>query len=618
MTVCISVKNGPDKGKRILTEQPRITIGRDRSSDIPVNDLTVSRQHCAVFVDEQGIHVEDLNSKNRTCVNGSPIGEPVLLQPSDEVKIGETVFSVHIHIEQKEEDGQKRGGSTHFSNNVRTMVVNVENISIEKIASNLDLMYKVNSAIHSHRTISDLMKTLLELIFEVIPAERGTLLLYNKKSKRLEPEISLSSGEGICEDICVSQTIANQVYSKKVAIITKDAMSDPRFPNKMTIIQNNIRSAMCVPLGTINKMLGVIHLDSRMQSGIFSEKDLNLLSAIANQAAIAIENIQFYQRLQDENEMLQEALQHEYNMVGNSVQIHRIFEMINKLSLTDSTTVLIRGESGTGKELVARAIHYNSARRDKPFICVNCGALNKNLLESELFGHEKGAFTGAIAPKKGRFEIANGGTIFLDEIGELSPESQVKLLRVLELGTFERVGGIESFSTDVRVLAATNRNLEQAISDNAFREDLYYRLNVIQIDIPPLRERREDIMPLALFFLEKYTTKTAHEILQFSPEAEHMLKNYHWPGNVRELKNCIERAVVLGNSNIVLPEDLPFKLTTNETQGNKDIKTLIDVEREHILNTLNHTGWNKKLTAELLGIQRSTLYEKLKMYHISL
>ena len=478
-------------------------------------------------------------------------------------------------------------------------------------------MYRVNSAIQSIRNPDELIKTLLQLIFEVIPADRGAILLYDTCEQKLVPKIALSrEEEGNIADICISRSIVNKVFNEKIALLTKDAMADPRFMDKQTIIKNNIRSAMCVPMGTFNKMIGVIHLDTRIQLGMFTEKDLNLLSAIANQAATALENIQFFQRLYEENKQLQQTIQKDFNMVGNSVHIKKIFRLIERLSKTD-TTILIQGESGTGKELVARAIHYTSMRKDKHFVCVNCAALNKNLLESEIFGHEKGAFTGAVSQKKGYFEVANGGTIFLDEIGELSIESQVKLLRVIEEGKFERVGGTQKISTDLRILAATNKPLDKLVEAKLFREDLYYRLNVIQIDLAPLRDRKADIMPLALFFLEKYRKKVAREILCFSPEAEEILKRYHWPGNVRELKNAIERAVVLGSSNMILPEDLPIEL--RETQPDENgFPTLMQIEREHIIHALNHTGWNKKQAAEYLGIQRSTLYEKLKTYHITL
>ncbi len=622
MSVTLSIKTGPDKGKRFSLYKTNFVIGRDRSIDIPINDTTVSRHHCRIRIVDDEIRIADLQSKNKTTINGVCIENEQVINENDKIKIGETVFCVTYEKDitySNQPHAQTRPlNLAMVAHHVKTSIINDDTVSIDKIAGDLELMYRVNSAIQSIRDPNELIKTLLELIFEVIPADRGAILLYDTAEQKLIPNISLSREEEGNTDICISQSIVNQVFNEKIALLTKDAMADPRFMDKQTIIKNNIRSAMCVPMGTFNKMIGVIHLDTRIQSGMFTEKDLNLLSAIANQAATALENIKFYQRLYETNKQLQQTIQKDFNIIGNSVHIKKIFHLIERLSQTD-TTILIQGESGTGKELVARAIHYTSMRKDKQFVCVNCAALNKNLLESEIFGHEKGAFTGAVSQKKGYFEAANGGTIFLDEIGELSLESQVKLLRVIEEGKFERVGGTQKISTDLRILAATNKSLDKLVEEKLFREDLYYRLNVIQIDIAPLRERKADIMPLALFFLEKYRKKVVREILRFSPEAEEILKTYHWPGNVRELKNAIERAVVLGSSNMILPEDLPIDLSSRETKSHADgFPTLMQIEREHILHALNHTGWNKKQTAQYLGIQRSTLYEKLKTYHITL
>ncbi len=634
MPVYLVIKRGPDKGKKISIEKDEMVIGRDRSADIALNDQTISRGHCRLCVNDGNYYIEDLQSKNKTIINGRVL-EPEVKHPlgcDDEVTIGETVFCIknesyneNIKLKIKNEAANKTKAmistgniSCFSSHNAQTLIIEKDNVTVEKVVNNLELIYKVNSAIHSIRDKNLLIKTLLELIFAVIPADRGAILLYDSNTKKLVPEVALSRNIESSEDIHVSVTIANQVFKDKIGIITTDAINDSRFADKQTIIRNSVKSAMCVPIGTINNMLGVIQLESPVHSGIFTEKDLDLLSVIANQAAIAIENNQFYQKLNDENQQLQKALQKEYDMVGKSTQMQKIFETIQRLSNIDST-ILIRGESGTGKELVARAVHYTSTRKDKAFVCVNCAALNKNLLESELFGHEKGAFTGAMAQKKGRFELANEGTIFLDEIGELTLESQVKLLRVLEERKFERVGGTQSISTNVRIITATNRDLEEAIREKTFREDLYFRLNVIQIDMPPLRERRDDIVVLALFFLEKYREKLAKQILQFAPESLELLKSYQWPGNVRELKNCIERAVVLGNSNIILPEDLVFNHNfMYKYDKDMEFPTLQQVEREHIIKALNSTDWNKKKTADILGIQRSTLYEKMKVYNIAL
>ncbi|MDX9703759.1 MAG: sigma 54-interacting transcriptional regulator [Candidatus Auribacterota bacterium] len=615
MPIVIDIIKGPDRDKKITMDEQSVIIGRDRSAGVALSDQAVSRQHCKLIVEDGVLAVEDLKSTNKTYLNDEPVGNPQPVTPQDLIRVGETVMRARLEdIPEKEETVPRNRPKT----SARTLLIDSSNVMVEKISNNLDLMYRVNSAIHSIRDSKKLITRLLELIVEVIPADHGAILLYDQKTSRLKPEVSYCSERGVTDEICISRTIANQVFEKKIAVVTRDAQQDPRFMDKKTIIQHNIRSAMCVPMGTVNRMIGVIHMDNTIKSGLFTEKDLDLLSAIANQAAIALENIQFFERLNEENKVLKEAIKEEYDMIGQSNQMHKVFSLIDRLSRTDST-ILIRGESGTGKELVARAIHYNSDRKDKPFVCVNCAALHENLLESELFGHERGAFTGATMLKKGRFELADGGTIFLDEIGEMNLESQIKLLRILEEAKLERVGGTASIPTNVRILAATNRDLEKAIQDGEFRLDLYYRLKVIQIDLPPLRDRKDDIVPLALFFLDKYRAKISREVLQFSPEALDVLKAYHWPGNIREMKNCIERAVVLGNSNVILPEDLPLEIRRPvAVDDGANFPTLQDLEREHIIKALNLTGWNKKQTADILGIQRSTLYEKLKGYHIAL
>ncbi|MCD6459811.1 sigma 54-interacting transcriptional regulator [bacterium] len=605
------VKHGPDIGKIFYIEKNRIIIGRDRNTDIAVNDNTVSRTHCEISFLDDKIILKDIQSTNKSRVNNQIVNNEYLLKNGDEIALGQTTLC----LEQVKKAPVLSNGKPETLS-PPTLLMDNRRVTIKTISSNLDLLYNVNSAIHSIRDKKKLIRILLELVFDVIPAEHGAILIYDSDLKKLVPQVGLSRKTGITEDIHISYSIAEMTFNKKIGIITSDALNDPRFSNKKTIILRSIRSAMCAPIGTVNKMIGVIHLDNHAETGVFSEKDLDLLSVIANQAAIALENINFFQRLNEKNKILQKAMQKKYNMIGKSKRIKDIFAVIDRLSQNEST-ILICGESGTGKELVARAIHYTSIRKNKSLVCVNCAALNKNLLESELFGHERGAFTGAVGQLKGRFEIAAGGTIFLDEIGELNIESQVKLLRVIEEGKFERVGGVKSISTDVRILAATNKNLEKAISEKLFREDLYYRLKVIQIDLPPLRERKEDIMPLALYFLDKYSSETGRGAMQFSKEASDMLISYKWPGNIRELKNCIERVVVLGSSTVIKPQDLSI----NINNGNKPVDiesfpTLQDIEREHIIKALNFTDSNKKKAAQILGIQRSTLYEKLKYYNI--
>jgi transcriptional regulator with PAS, ATPase and Fis domain len=292
--------------------------------------------------------------------------------------------------------------------------------------------------------------------------------------------------------------------------------------------------------------------------------------------------------------------------------MQKVFELISDIAETDST-VLIQGESGTGKELIARAIHFNSHRKNKPFVVANCSAYSQNLLESELFGHEKGSFTGAIRRKIGRFELANGGTIFLDEIGEVSPPTQILLLRVLQDHRFERVGGEETLEVDVRVIAATNKNLTEEMKKGTFREDLYYRLNVIPIFVPPLRERKDDIPLLASYFLQKFSRERGKEVTSFSPEVIETLLAHSWPGNVRELENVIDHAIIISKQDKVLPKDLPQFLFQRPLPA-QGFTTLQDYEKDLILKTLQETNWNKHKASKKLNINRSTLYGKIKRY----
>ena len=350
----------------------------------------------------------------------------------------------------------------------------------------------------------------------------------------------------------------------------------------------------------------------------------------SDEILIVVEKALKYRQLERENILLKQQLRKKYrfeNFVGDSKPIQKVFELIERVADTDST-VLITGESGTGKELIAKAIHYNSHRRDNPMVVINCGAIPEELLESELFGHEKGAFTGAHKMRVGRFELANGGTIFLDEIGDMSPNLQVKLLRVLQEQKFERVGGTRTLEIDVRIIAATNKNLSTAVNKGKFRQDLYYRLNVIPIKVPPLRLRKPDIPLLVDFFTKKFTKQNRKRIKGFSPEALDSLMEYGWPGNVRELENLVERLIILSNGETIELDDIPesikgksAKVESVEVKIPKDgivfDQAVEEYEKKLILQALAETNWVKTKAAKLLNINRTTLIEKMKKKNLS-
>jgi DNA-binding NtrC family response regulator len=395
-------------------------------------------------------------------------------------------------------------------------------------------------------------------------------------------------------------------------------ITDLKMPNlsgeevlqKATSAQSNLPVIILTGHGTIENAV------QAMKHGAYDylTKPVNMdrLSLLVQRALSARELMLQHRALQDE---LQKRNQFS-NIIGKSESMKKIFEIVQQVA-PSRASVLITGESGVGKEMIADALHYNSNRREKPLIKVHCAALTETLLESELFGHERGAFTGAVARKRGRFELAHLGTIFLDEIGEMSQNVQIKLLRVLEDKTFERVGGEETIEVDVRLIAATNRELKSAIDEGDFREDLYYRLNVVNIHIPPLRERKDDIPLLMASFVREFSEENGKNIEAIEPKARMVLYNYGWPGNVRELRNCIESSVVMSKSSIITVDDLPPHIHTDSDQETLKIaagSTLADVEREAIRATLAQQNGNKTRAAEVLGIGRKTLHRKLQEY----
>jgi transcriptional regulator with GAF, ATPase, and Fis domain len=358
----------------------------------------------------------------------------------------------------------------------------------------------------------------------------------------------------------------------------------------------------------------VIYLSAPASSGPFGEDHAFFVSSVSRIAAVTLENLSRMDSLRAENQRLRAEVEADRTLIGESNAMHRVTDFIGRVAKSDST-VLIRGESGTGKELVARAIHSNGLRPDQPFVAINCAAIPEALLESELFGHEKGAFTGAIATKKGKLEAAEAGTLFLDEIGEMAPLLQAKLLRVLQQREFERLGGTRLLPFHARVLAATNKNLEQAIKTGEFRQDLYYRLNVVSVALPPLREHREDVPHLALHFANKYAAKCKRGFKGIAPEARSLLMQYSWPGNVRELENAIEHAIVLGLTDEILPEDLPDALLEEQSSALPPARyhnTLNQTKKQLVLAALDESHGSPVEAARILGIHPKYLHRLIR------
>ena len=474
---------------------------------------------------------------------------------------------------------------------------------------------EITQSINSIKEIEPLLTKVMDIAVETVAAERGFLVLTEDGEFSLKVARNISR-ESIADITQASSSIIKTTIEENEPIITHDAQEDPRFSGSESVIFHQIISAACVPIRYGDRLLGAIYLDSRVDREQFNQTTLEFLQAFAEQAAIAIENAQLYENQRAEIRHLQSEVQRIYafdEIVGKSVKMQEVFSVMTRIMNSD-ISVLLEGESGTGKELVARALHYNGPRKDRPFVAQFCGNLAESLLESELFGHKRGSFTGAISDKKGLFEYADGGTFFLDEISEISPQIQAKLLRVLQEGEIRRVGDTESRRVSVRIISATNRDLREEVRRGSFREDLYYRLNVIQIQMPPLRERHGDIPLLVRYFLRKFASKGHEKIKRLSREALKTLEKFHWPGNVRELENCIERAIVLSNSEEIQPADLLIpKADTDDGRR----KTLKEIEKDIVLKTLEEEDGNKTRTAEALGISLRWLHYKLNEWNMT-
>jgi Nif-specific regulatory protein len=495
----------------------------------------------------------------------------------------------------------------------------------------LSLLFEISQLLDQSLDLNQVIQPVLRTVAERLTFYRASITLLNRKTGEIfiEAAHGLSLSQQRRGRYQLGEGITGQVVQSGEPQVIPLVSEDPAFLNKTGARKKRGEhdvSFICVPIKIGNETIGALSVDRSAADTEELEANLRFLSIMASLIAQAVkirQNVMEEKRaLLEENTRLHEELRERFrpsNIVGNSRAMQDVFDMIAQVSHSDAT-VLVRGESGTGKELVAHAIHYNSTRADKPFVKVNCAALPETVIESELFGHEKGAFTGAVQSRKGRFEYANGGTVFLDEIGDLSPSTQIKLLRVLQEREFERVGGNETIRVNVRIIAATNRNLEKAIETNEFREDLYYRLNVFPIHMPPLRDRKSDILLLADHFIEKYAEQNHVAVRRISTPAIDLLMSYHWPGNVRELENCVERAVLLSVDEVIHSHHLPPSLQSAESTNTEFHGTLEEsvdnLERELIQEALKSTRGNMAKAARFLGITERIMGLRIKKHNI--
>jgi len=640
---------GTPRAHRLQANQVA-SIGRSSTNRIVLSDEKCSRNHCEVLATPSGWKLRDRDSRNGTYVNNELVRQDHPLSDGDLIRIGSTL----LLFSSRPDTPILPPGSANEGDTATDLPVISDEPSPHEIlhrqrrssyrdestsprvrpGQNMVRLYQMALQMGGATSRQELAESVLDGLVGITGADIGAVLTredftpIGRHEGNLLQKLDISSYRSLrgMEYRRVSRSLSQQVFETSEAILAKDLSNATELVrSRDSLAELQAESVIVAPVLDGDELYGLIHLYSTNADRPLDTAALDYTLAVADQLAVALKNLRQrlnlqagLQRLATENE----KVSIESELIGKSPAMQRLRDTIGLVAPTD-TVVLIRGESGVGKELVARAIHLNSNRRNGAFVCMNCAALSESLLESELFGHEKGSFTGATGQKHGKFEQAHDGTLFLDEVGEMSPAIQAKFLRVLEGHAFERVGGATEIQVDVRLVAATNRNLEQAVREMTFRKDLYFRLQVLEIHVPPLRDRLEDVPLLAQFFAERVSERAGRNVRGFSSSAMDKLVRYDWPGNVRELQNTVERAVVLcphefvDASQIQLSK-LESKSVAPTASPRRDDRytelSIEDLEKEHIQRTLEQTQGNKSRAAQILGIERSTLDRKLKKY----
>lgn len=620
----LEVLRGPDSGRVFPIREVRTIVGRDRNCPIRLEDTQASRTHIEIaHKSKDKYSIRDLGSSNGTAVNGRRIAGTIDLRDGDEIALGQSVMRFVLR-------GTVPGEPSPDDNAPDTIIHRMQTQDLS-FFSDEDETRVGGDRVSALRFLLDLARAaeeadkpelladvLAEGITPVIHADRVFLFVGRDESMHPVQRPMPAHLERIY-DQPYSRTVVRQAAREHVSVMSS-LPEDERFKDARSVATGELTSAICVPLMVGEELLGALYLDRLGEADPFTASDLELATAAGLQCSMALLNIRRMEELRASRDRLEAELTGPSGFIGESKALRPVYDFIERAAPTDAG-VLILGESGTGKELVARAIHKASPRVDRPFVIVNCAALAENLAEAELFGHERGAFTGADKSRPGRFLAADCGSIFLDEVGELTEPIQAKLLRVLEEGEIMPVGEAGVRHIDVRVIAATNRDLAAEVETGRFRRDLYYRLNILGVQLPPLRQRGDDVKLLIEHFVHFFGSRCGRPNLTIGQRVMDLCMKYPWPGNVRELRNAVERMVILARGEEIGEGDLPPEIGGAQTirvsgsgGGTGGLRPLLDVEREHILSVLDLVEGNKKRAAEVLGIDRSTLYAKLKSY----
>ncbi|HJN46837.1 MAG: sigma-54-dependent Fis family transcriptional regulator [Acidobacteria bacterium] len=623
MSPKIIATSGPLRGTQFELEDAEISVGRAPASHVCVPDVSVSREHCLIKEDaEDGWTVVDRDSANGTFVNDRHVKEH-RLRDGDQIAVGQTTLVIFLHPEPEPkasvtlDDADVLADQTIKLREADALYLKPAKADLPAtsgVGRDLSTLLNVSRVISSIRSSTQIQRQLVKLILQAVPAERCTLVRLDHGRLDLESAVTCDKRPPSDEPSSLSRRTLERVLQDGSGIVCNDVQTGD-MKSSATLVRARVSSVLCVPITAAEEKLGIIYLDTRDPAVRFGEHHLQLLVAIGGIAGVSLQNARHVETLEREAERLRADIAIEHNMVGESPPIRKVYEFVAKTAPNDST-VLLEGESGTGKELVARAIHQNGPRASRPFVAINCAVLSDQLMESDLFGHERGAFTGAITQKRGKLELADKGTLFLDEVAELAPLVQGKLLRVLQEGEFERLGGTRSIKVDIRLVAATNKSLSAAVEDGSFRLDLFYRINVVALTLPSLRQRGEDLRLLATYFLQKCGKRCGRRILGISPEAQSLLDGYGWPGNVRELENAIERAVVMGSTEWLLPEDLPEALVeASPSVSGQRLKYqdgVREAKKQLVLTAVTDADGNITRAAKSLGLHPNYLHQLIR------